>query len=329
MKNLLLVFILSLLLIGCGNDYSVDSFSKFQTLSKQNPAAAIDELKIFIYHNPNHPESKILIGQLLVERVTSNDRDMYLAQFYLKQVIETADKELSKHALELMLQAQLRRGMAPGDPEALVNLAKYARDTEYFERAAELFINASYEYLFRDELTQAHDRALDSLQISEKYLIDKNLKSSNEMKEYEEALALLTTIKMARGQVDDARKHLAKLKEIKPDLNILYEQLPSLQLLNAMNLSIDDVASKGVLAWRPNFMQSSDSKNDTVENDVLKILVDAEEDNKTYVNDLRSQMSYYVWKSFEKSLDKSKYKSIAVFVADTIDFYSNRLIKTE
>lgn len=323
MKKIILLCFVALLMSGCGTDYSEKGFSKLKDLATNNSEKAINELKIFIYHNPKHAESKVLLGELLIAKPKVEEREMYLAQFYLKQAMSSADENLSAEAEGLILQAQLRRGLAPGDPVSLVNLAKFAAEKKRYTRSVQLYLRASYEYLYTEELTQARDMAIDALKISNKYLIDLNPETWTN--EYQEALALLTAIKMARGRVGEARGYLVQLKELNKNLDNDYERLPSLELLNAMVQVTEKVSRQGILTWRPGFMQSENSENKDSEQTTLKMLAKAEDHNKDYVNDLRTMMSFHVWTAFQSTLDKTKYPQIATFVEENISFYEKRM----
>lgn len=321
MKKLLLLGLL-LAIAGCGINANETSFTKLQSLAASNAEKAIKDLKVFIYHHPEHAESKVLLGELLVSQTKVDERDMYLAQFYLKQAIEIADADLANKAEELILQAQLRRGLAPGDPEALVNLAKFAEKNKRYQRAIELFIKASYENLYLDEFTKASTNATEAINISNKFLIDSE--PANWQGNYEESLAILATINLARGRLEAAQENLAKLKELNPALNISYEELPTLELTASLIASTDKVSTKSLLAWRPGFMKADDSSG-IKEEDLLQELAKAEEKNKDNLNKLRNTLSYHLWKSYLSTLDKAKYPEITNFVEGNINFYEIRI----
>ena len=318
MKKAIFFLICMLLLAGCGKDYSEGNFTSFQRLAASNPGAAIDELRVFIYHNPEHAESMVLLAELIVADQTASDRDMYLAQYYLRRAITSTENEvLASEAEGLIMQAQLRRGMAPGDPESLVNLAEFARNNGRYQRASELFINASYEYLITEELTRARDQARNAQNVADRHLVDRSTTPVVWPDEYQEALVLLATIKMVRGRLGDAQDYLGQLESISAEMDFDFEQLPSVKLLSTLSTTINSVASRGFFSWR--------SSSEVSEDAVLAMLIEAEDHNRDQINELRSTLSLQIWTAFQTTLDTDKFEDIALFVENTIEFYSNRL----
>ncbi|MBE0472154.1 MAG: hypothetical protein IBX55_21930 [Methyloprofundus sp.] len=318
MKKILMVLFIVISLAGCGNDYSEANFSSFQRTAERNASSAIEELRLFIYHNPSHAESQLLIGELLVGNSNSKERELYLGQFYLKKAISnTENTELIAQAEDLILQAKLRRGMSPGDPEALINLANFAQKNGRYRRAVELYISASYELLLAEDLTRARDQARQALQITESKLVNKTAEVITWPREYEEALAILITVKIARGRFGDAKTYFEQLAKTSGIFNYKFDDLPDPVLMMTMVDSLDGVASRRFFSRR--------SANNVDKEQVLNNLINSEEENQEKINELRTLMSHKHWIQFRSNLDASQFNEIFIYATEIIEFYESRL----
>lgn len=322
MKQVVLVILATSLIAGCSADYSMESFERFRAMADRNDSQAIEELRIFAYYNPDHAEGQYLLGRLLVESNESTEREFLLAQHYLRRASElTNDPELYERAEQLILQAQLARGMSPGDPSSIIRLAEFAIENDRPARAGELYLDAALQYLYDGDQSEARRWARESVDA----YVDHGTSGDTDdavVTRYQETLHLIATVLTAEANYEEASNILAILEGM--DIRHDNRDLPSIELIRSINRNMASVASTGVFSRIIGWWGSDEAEATDFES-IFTDLYEADRTNVTLNSEVHAELSYQIWREFQEATDTSGSEELEIFIEERVNFYRRRV----
>lgn len=209
MRNLLLILCAVMVFTGCDSQpYSQDQFSRYERLAESNPQEAIEQLRFFVYHNPEHFESHLLLASLLADGGHDDQKKFYLARHYLNQASQLeVDAETRSKAARLYTQVRLEQGVDPENYQDLESLAEQLAKQDQHVAAAEIYLRGGWIAMTTNNLRDASSQVDSAL--SELSKLDEEQKSleTNKHLIYNASLGR-ATVSLLRGRAGNALQEL-------------------------------------------------------------------------------------------------------------------------
>lgn len=319
---------LCLAMVGCGGpDYDAENFAEFKQEAESDPEGNIDVLKRFVHANPEHPEALLLLGRTLLETAGNNEDQIYVARYYLKRAMQQdVNGKVADQAADAYMQARLTQNSDAGGPEAVVDLADYARG-ERPARAVELYLEAARGYLERGGTAEALTQARTA-----RSLILELPAQQSDARELYLARWILAAISTGNGDYEAASRRLTAMAAMEVDPTEWEEKpqyLPEVGLLGAVNAFIREAGADGMISSMTKSVSDlwsgdgDDSNQQAALEDVVLTLEKADRANRRMDNRVRDQLSGRIWATLAANIAE-RYEDLRGKAKENARFYYRR-----
>ena len=303
----LVLGVLCLIITGCGDtEYDLESFPELREHAESNPRDAVPDLKRFLHTHREHPQASLILGRNLLETADGDEEQIYTARYYLKRAMQQdVNEEVAEQASNAYMQARLTQDSGIGGPEAIVDLAEYAKDTRP-ARSVELYLHGAKAYLQEGKIAEATAPAR-----SARNLILEVPPGQASTSDHYLARWILAAINTRNGDYEAASEKLKAMEAMEvgtSEWDKKPEYLPTISFLSAANAFIAEAAGDGMLSSVANSVSNlwSDGSDDGDQEAVLKeaavTLEEADQSNRLVDNAVRDQLSGDIWADLYKNI---------------------------
>jgi tetratricopeptide (TPR) repeat protein len=306
-------------ILACSSsDYDVKNFDKFRNIAEKNGESAINSLRYFVYHNSEHAEGNLLLGKLFMDNA-KEDRDYYLSQFYLQEAVKYAkDQAIADEAVNLRMKNFLLRGSTIGDPNRLLEIAKFVENNNQLDLAARDYLRAAQEFIVLGDMSEANNAAQNSMVSIEKFLAkgEKSI-TVNIDKKFLLANHILAVTNIVSGNYETSLAHLKKIvsqdakytgSNILPDVDFI------VSLVELVNKHKRQGMIQSLAIWS--------AQDEIDERNIILKLDETESKNRNIMDVTRYNLSLLILERAVMDIDTSKIPQVAEYLRDQILFYS-------